>query len=239
MNGRSRLRGYAESWRSYRLRPGSLTRPWIPGVGSADQSATYATEPPVEGGSVHIFSTSKESSQGTAWTPKLQRSPLQTARSRYEEYINSDAWSERRAAFFEHHPRRCRSCGTGKQIHLHHTTYQRLGREEDEDLVPLCEHHHRVVHRLHAARRSQLSLRQVTAMVIAKPELDAPKRPAPKKQHVKSKPKPKAVQPPQSKKTRSRKKWDKRVATAKGLGPSAPRPGLVVAGTRKAVLPKY
>ncbi len=37
-------------------------------------------------------------------------------------------------------------CGTKTNLHLHHRTYKRLGRERLNDLVPLCKAHHEQAH---------------------------------------------------------------------------------------------
>jgi hypothetical protein len=56
----------------------------------------------------------------------------------YNTYIQSQRWRERRKAFFKNHPYRCEGCGRRKGVELHHLSYERLGSELDEDLVPLC-----------------------------------------------------------------------------------------------------
>jgi hypothetical protein len=35
----------------------------------------------------------------------------------------------------------CMVCGS-EQVQLHHLSYERIGREPLDDLVPLCQHHH-------------------------------------------------------------------------------------------------
>lgn len=71
------------------------------------------------------------------------------SRVNYHEYIASDAWRKRRAAYFKNRRKRCRACHARKQIHLHHATYERLGAELDQDLVPLCAGCHKRVHAHH------------------------------------------------------------------------------------------
>jgi hypothetical protein len=65
----------------------------------------------------------------------------------YKRYLKSPEWAERKRRYFGAHPRRCASCGTWKKIHLHHSSYERLTREPDSDLWPLCFNCHRNVHR--------------------------------------------------------------------------------------------
>lgn len=65
----------------------------------------------------------------------------------YKKYIDSPEWSERRRVYYLNHEKRCRSCGAkDKEIHLHHRTYKRLGREDDSDLMPLCNSCHSILH---------------------------------------------------------------------------------------------
>jgi hypothetical protein len=91
-----------------------------------------------------------------------------TSRSRsgaYDAYLVSDTWRARRKAWYATTPHLLdlvaawlTRCGTPpaclvcdqewnlRSGHLHHLTYERLGHEEDEDLVPLCARHHRQLH---------------------------------------------------------------------------------------------
>ena len=60
----------------------------------------------------------------------------------------------------------CAACGarwTLKTGHLHHVTYMRLGREEPEDLVPLCARHHRQLHAIFDTSQSWRRLGRATA----------------------------------------------------------------------------
>lgn len=61
----------------------------------------------------------------------------------YRSYINSPRWAERKRDYYSRHPRRCAACGTTERVDLHHVSYARLGNELDEDLLPLCRHHHK------------------------------------------------------------------------------------------------
>jgi hypothetical protein len=65
----------------------------------------------------------------------------------YGEYIESDLWKRRRAAFYATHARACFVCSSRRFVVLHHVTYHRVGEELDTDLVPLCENCHKVAHR--------------------------------------------------------------------------------------------
>lgn len=66
--------------------------------------------------------------------------------SRYGAYIASDRWAARRERYFASHPRKCAVCGSKASLELHHLSYERLGRERDDDLAPLCHRCHAAVH---------------------------------------------------------------------------------------------
>jgi hypothetical protein len=73
----------------------------------------------------------------------------------YREYLASPHWQAIRVRYRESDlPQRC-MCGES-QVDLHHKTYQRLGREELTDLLPLCRRCHVMVHVLE--RRGEVGL---------------------------------------------------------------------------------
>lgn len=84
----------------------------------------------------------------------------------YDEYITSRGWEVRRADYFSSHPRKCQACGSLDQIHLHHKTYARMGRELDSDLVALCQQCHSEVHESH--RKQGGNLAAVTDQFVKK-----------------------------------------------------------------------
>ena len=60
----------------------------------------------------------------------------------YHEYLLTDDWKHRRdwiKSFWGH---RCVLCYSMEDIQVHHRTYERLGREEMTDCVPLCSECH-------------------------------------------------------------------------------------------------
>ncbi|WZU30791.1 hypothetical protein Rruber_00238 [Rhodococcus ruber] len=75
----------------------------------------------------------------------------------YDRYITSDAWEARKLAYYATHERPCHGCSTTKDVDLLHHTYDRLGAEHDDDLVPVCESCHMLIHRLHEQRGGSLS----------------------------------------------------------------------------------
>jgi hypothetical protein len=68
----------------------------------------------------------------------------------YRAYLYSDLWKARKSAYQKRHPKKCFVCGGKREVHLHHVSYRRIGREADVDLTWLCGRHHR---NLHAGKR--------------------------------------------------------------------------------------
>lgn len=84
---------------------------------------------------------------------------------KYEAYIQSKRWEQRKTAYYRLHAKECWRCGVTVKIHLHHHTYIRLGQEWDDDLVPLCESCHDRVHAIHKTER-RLSLTEATIAAL-------------------------------------------------------------------------
>jgi hypothetical protein len=82
--------------------------------------------------------------------------PVKTKQRRqsvdYYDYIASPQWEERAKDMKRRYTTCQASDPTGKAhgckgpLHVHHNTYDRLGREFDSDLVVLCEYHHGLIH---------------------------------------------------------------------------------------------
>ena len=76
----------------------------------------------------------------------------------YLAFIKSPAWRAYRAAWWAEYDRRnpvrvCYCCGVAqtelkRSLELHHRTYERLGREEWDDLCPVCQKCHQVITRM-------------------------------------------------------------------------------------------
>jgi len=65
----------------------------------------------------------------------------------YRDYLRSAHWQHFSTMVATPY-RNCHVCGrTGG--HLHHLDYSTLGREQPEDVVPLCNDHHEIVHSVH------------------------------------------------------------------------------------------
>jgi hypothetical protein len=70
----------------------------------------------------------------------------------YRSYIKSKRWRDRRNRYFKTHPRRCAVCRS-PHVSLHHSSYKHLRNEPDEDLIPLCNTHHKGFHEQHGVKR--------------------------------------------------------------------------------------
>jgi hypothetical protein len=64
----------------------------------------------------------------------------------YHAYLKSDEWRKKRAEARRRARNRCRICGATENLHTHHKTYSRVGREAQHDLVVLCAKHHEGCH---------------------------------------------------------------------------------------------
>lgn len=73
----------------------------------------------------------------------------------YSDYLRSAHWQHFSMMVATPY-RNCHVCGrTGSD--LHHPDYSVLGRERADDVVPLCEEHHGIVHRVHVLEHRPLS----------------------------------------------------------------------------------
>ena len=68
---------------------------------------------------------------------------------KYNEYMASEQWAEKRKEAFKHHGSFCHLCKTRKRLQIHHLSYKNLGDEPMKDLVPLCKTCHSAVHGIH------------------------------------------------------------------------------------------
>lgn len=67
----------------------------------------------------------------------------------YETYLQSPHWRRIRIQYRQSHPWLCGVCGATELLELHHKTYERIGSERLDDLIPLCAQCHPLVHQLH------------------------------------------------------------------------------------------
>ena len=69
----------------------------------------------------------------------------QAARDKYQKYLQSDAWQEKRATILKMSGYRCRRCGA-RATEVHHETYKRIYKERLSDLTALCRSCHEKAH---------------------------------------------------------------------------------------------
>jgi len=77
-------------------------------------------------------------------------------RLRYQRFMSSPRWRARRHKWLREYVRRfgtapvCACCRRGWTLRddLHHLSYDRLGNERHEDLLPMCRTCHRALHRI-------------------------------------------------------------------------------------------
>lgn len=74
----------------------------------------------------------------------------------YDEYIDSDAWKEKRQLKLSQSGGTCELCGTEDSIQIHHKTYKHLGNEPLDDLMVLCRECHCLVHSLPYSHRKAI-----------------------------------------------------------------------------------
>lgn len=76
-----------------------------------------------------------------------KRMPL--GKSDYKSYINSEAWKSLAKKIRKRDGFRCRLCNAADtELHVHHSTYERLGCEAGNDLITLCKNCHSKFHNL-------------------------------------------------------------------------------------------
>jgi predicted HNH restriction endonuclease len=83
----------------------------------------------------------------------------------YITYIKSPKWKLVCKRYWATYGKKCQACGVRNNLHVHHKTYERFGREVLTDLCGLCHDCHRSVHQMHRANRS-ISLRLVTERYV-------------------------------------------------------------------------
>jgi 5-methylcytosine-specific restriction endonuclease McrA len=85
----------------------------------------------------------------------------------YKKYVKLDCWALRRSAYLKKHAW-CEGCGQRVPLQVHHLTYERLGRELDEDLFAVCEPCHKTFHRLPGATPITWVLQYISNMPVRK-----------------------------------------------------------------------
>jgi 5-methylcytosine-specific restriction endonuclease McrA len=83
----------------------------------------------------------------------------------YYEYLQSDHWKEFRKKYYRSRKRKsCTLCKSRNDIHLHHITYNRLGREQLNDVIPLCGECHELIHE-HLTNKYQSKVEHTNSVI--------------------------------------------------------------------------
>jgi len=64
----------------------------------------------------------------------------------YSQYLDSDAWKQRRTHVRRRSRGWCERCKVGRIADVHHLTYERVGNEEADDLIAVCRPCHEYLH---------------------------------------------------------------------------------------------
>lgn len=64
----------------------------------------------------------------------------------YSDYLKTEHWQKTSAAAKDRAGQKCQMCNAYGQLHTHHRTYERRGKELPEDLIVLCASCHKLFH---------------------------------------------------------------------------------------------
>jgi 5-methylcytosine-specific restriction endonuclease McrA len=70
----------------------------------------------------------------------------QAWRDRYQEYLQTPQWKEKRDKVLKRDNHTCQGCLVNRAYTVHHKTYDRVGREMPFDLESICFECHRIIH---------------------------------------------------------------------------------------------
>lgn len=65
---------------------------------------------------------------------------------KYQEYLASERWAAVRRWALERADHHCQVCNAPDDLEVHHRTYARLGHEQPQDVVVLCDGCHELFH---------------------------------------------------------------------------------------------
>lgn len=64
----------------------------------------------------------------------------------YHDYMATKSWEEKKIERLKHDGYQCQICGSGKNLTVHHITYDRLGAEDLDDIITVCKTCHDKIH---------------------------------------------------------------------------------------------
>lgn len=94
----------------------------------------------------------------------------------YREYLRSDWWQWKRERAIKRADHHCELCQNPYLLEVHHTNYERLGRERNSDLVVLCHQCHRHITANGLGRLSRRELLSRRREILHSPEFMRPTR---------------------------------------------------------------
>ena len=65
---------------------------------------------------------------------------------KYKDYLKTEHWKAISKQAKENADNRCQLCNSGGELHTHHRTYDRVGKEKISDLICLCANCHAKFH---------------------------------------------------------------------------------------------
>ena len=65
---------------------------------------------------------------------------------KYKDYLKTEHWKAISKQAKENADNRCQLCNSGGELHTHHRTYDRVGKEKISDLICLCANCHKKFH---------------------------------------------------------------------------------------------
>lgn len=66
--------------------------------------------------------------------------------TKYKDYLKSKEWTEMKIDLIQNRGSKCENCGKKGNVDVHHLTYERLYKEDPEDLMLLCRSCHSKEH---------------------------------------------------------------------------------------------
>ena len=64
----------------------------------------------------------------------------------YKNYLKTKHWKDKRKDVLKRAKYKCQLCSSKDTLHVHHNTYENIGKEKKEDLIVLCEKCHSKFH---------------------------------------------------------------------------------------------
>jgi 5-methylcytosine-specific restriction endonuclease McrA len=85
----------------------------------------------------------------------------------YAEYLKTAHWQRVRALALETAGHACELCASTEALQVHHRTYERLGFEQPDDVITLCDDCHRDHHRALVLRAIRATERAPLAVSVS------------------------------------------------------------------------